>query len=420
MSRSTWTVTCTGTVWSGALTSSNETITVTDPAWNTNTSATTGLTIDNTPPVTPATPGLQSVSDSGSSSSDNITSNTTPIIDVVCTEVPSTITLYSNKPSVGTVIGTHNCTGTGSASVTINSLSDDTHSISYTETDSVGNVSAPSAAVSITVDTVDPMLSASVSTSSWSTINNPTFTFGATDINSIDRYEIDYQNATGALTTLNPATSPVSLTLDPSESPHTVIIRAYDDAGNIDTVTLVFPPNITITAPTTISNTTINDTTFTVTSPSNSDISNVSASSGTVVCNGWTPNNTVGPFSSWVSCTLTGITSSGSVIINASDATGAGQNQQSYVIEATPPVITFDDNVLVGPVQSDAVAVSASDDNGIASLEYKLISNTTCNVTNYWVGAGTSFNSGDILFTQVDITQNGNYVCHQIMIQMQI
>lgn len=71
------------------------------------------------------------------------------------------------------------------------------------------------------------------------------------------------------------------------------------------------------------------------------------------------------------------------MIINASDATGAGQNQQSYVIEATPPVITFDDNVLVGPVQSDAVAVSASDDNGIASLEYKLISNTTCNVTNY-------------------------------------
>jgi len=48
-------VTCTGTVGSGGLTDSNEPVTVTDPTGLMNSSATTGLIIDNTPPAGPGT-----------------------------------------------------------------------------------------------------------------------------------------------------------------------------------------------------------------------------------------------------------------------------------------------------------------------------------------------------------------------------
>ena len=47
-----------------------------------------------------------------------------------------------------------------------------------------------------------------------------------------------------------------------------------------------FPPLIDITAPTVISNTTINDTTFTVTSPAGNDLQNITSTLGTVDCAG--------------------------------------------------------------------------------------------------------------------------------------
>lgn len=107
-----------------------------------------------------------------------------------------------------------------------------------------------------------------------------------------------------------------------------------------------FPPLIDITAPTIISNTTIDDTTFTVTSPAGNDLQNIASTLGTVDCN--SSGNGTGPFTSPVSCTLTGITGGGTATITAEDAVTAatGQNSQAYIVDTTAPAITITDDIL--------------------------------------------------------------------------
>jgi hypothetical protein len=56
---------------------------------------------------------------------------------------------------------------------------------------------------------------------------------------------------------------------------HSVTVTAYDFLGNSSSYTVTFPPIITITAPTQISNTAITDTTIVISSPSMNDITNI-------------------------------------------------------------------------------------------------------------------------------------------------
>ena len=136
-------------------------ISVTDDAGNQLTQTESNYIIDTTAPSTPSTADLQATSDTGTSDSDNITSDNTPTFDVVCSEANSTITLYSD----GNNVGTYNCAGAGIVSITTSSLSDGSHDITYTETDQAGNESNQSSALFVTVDT---------QLSPTSTINIPT------------------------------------------------------------------------------------------------------------------------------------------------------------------------------------------------------------------------------------------------------
>jgi len=116
------------------------------------------LASDIVPPANPASaPDLQTASDTGLYDNDNLTSQNTPTFDFVCTEIGSTINLYSDNPAPNTLIGTHTCTFIGTDGATVSApLSDGIHNVTYTEEDSAGNESAHSPSLGVTIDTTPP------------------------------------------------------------------------------------------------------------------------------------------------------------------------------------------------------------------------------------------------------------------------
>jgi hypothetical protein len=128
----------------------------------------TGLVINKTTIATPSTPDLDATSDSGSSATDNVTSDKTPKINVT-------------GPFSGTAVVTATKTGSTSVFCTISSetctldeLSDGTWSISVTVTDSAGNATI-SVALPITVDSTAPtptVATTSVTTASGVTVRS--------------------------------------------------------------------------------------------------------------------------------------------------------------------------------------------------------------------------------------------------------
>jgi len=128
----------------------------------------TGLVINKTTIATPSTPDLDATSDSGSSATDNVTSDKTPKINVT-------------GPFSGTAVVTATKTGSTSVFCTISSetctldeLSDGTWSISVTVTDSAGNATT-SVALPITVDSTAPtptVAATSVTTASGVTVRS--------------------------------------------------------------------------------------------------------------------------------------------------------------------------------------------------------------------------------------------------------
>ncbi len=120
--------------------------------------ATNFAALDNVAPDAPSTPRLAAGSDSGSSSSDNLTNVTTPTFTSTA-EAGSTVKLYDTDGI--TVIGTGTATS-GIWSITASSLSQGNHSISAKASDVTGNISVASAGLTITIDSVAPSVSSVV------------------------------------------------------------------------------------------------------------------------------------------------------------------------------------------------------------------------------------------------------------------
>ena len=133
------------------------TATATDAADNTSDpSVALSMTIDTTAPATPSTPDLDPGSDTGSSNTDNITSDNTPTFTGTA-EADTTVTVYSDGVEVGS--------GTalvGAYSITTGPLTDGVHSITATATDAAGNTSSASGSQSVTIDTVAPASSITI------------------------------------------------------------------------------------------------------------------------------------------------------------------------------------------------------------------------------------------------------------------
>lgn len=203
--------------------------------------------LDVCTPSTPITaPDLQSTSDTGSSDIDNITSDPTPSFDVVCTQAGNTITLYAD----GVSVGTHTCVGVGTETVTANTLTDGTYSVTYTDTYS-GSESAHSPALTLTIDTTAP--ATPVITSIGGDTSSPYLTNDNTPSIVVTTIVGDIVTIPGYTCTPSPATG-TSITC--------TAVTAYLDGVHSVTPTIVdITGNITVGTPTSF--------TIETTSPSN-------------------------------------------------------------------------------------------------------------------------------------------------------
>ncbi|NEQ52415.1 MAG: hypothetical protein F6K11_20110, partial [Leptolyngbya sp. SIO3F4] len=123
-------------------------------------SFTTGqtYTLDNTVPSASSTPDLTAATDTGSSNTDNITSNTTPTFNGTA-EANSTVTLTSN---VDGTIGTTTTNGVGNWAINASTLSTGNHNITATVTDTAGNISTASSALAISIDGTAPTVTVDI------------------------------------------------------------------------------------------------------------------------------------------------------------------------------------------------------------------------------------------------------------------
>ncbi len=129
--------------------------TLTDPSGNTSpASSPLSLVIDSAAPTAPlSAPDLASSSDTGSSNTDNITSDNTPTINGVGGITGQTITVNATNGS-----STVSCTYVigVATSCDLPTLSDGTWSVSNTITDAAGNTSAAGPSLNVVIDTTAP------------------------------------------------------------------------------------------------------------------------------------------------------------------------------------------------------------------------------------------------------------------------
>ncbi|MFO1426697.1 MAG: Ig-like domain-containing protein [Steroidobacteraceae bacterium] len=138
------------------------TATITDSGGNTSAaSSAVSFTLDRALPAAVSAPNLTTASDSGSSSTDNITSDTTPTFSGTGAANGATVTLYDTDGT--TVLGTGTANGAGSWSVTTTALAAGNHTITARQADAAGNSSAASPSLTVTIDATGPSFGSAVS-----------------------------------------------------------------------------------------------------------------------------------------------------------------------------------------------------------------------------------------------------------------
>lgn len=144
-----WTYTITATLSAGtqAITARTE-----DVAGNEGPASTAlNIVIDTTGPAAPgtlATPDLAASSDTGTSSTDNVTSDATPTFSGTNTTGSALHSLLAN----GVTVGTFTSDAGGTYNVTASSLTAGSYSVTIREQDAAGNVSSDSPALGITIE----------------------------------------------------------------------------------------------------------------------------------------------------------------------------------------------------------------------------------------------------------------------------
>jgi outer membrane protein OmpA-like peptidoglycan-associated protein len=134
----------------------NVSATFTDPAGNTSSaSPALPITIDSTPPSAPGAPDLAAASDTGTSSTDNLTSDTTPRIDVPGGTNGDTITVTATPVGGGTPISCTFVVGQATG-CDLGTLADGQWTTSATATDPAGNVGPATAGPTLSIDATAP------------------------------------------------------------------------------------------------------------------------------------------------------------------------------------------------------------------------------------------------------------------------
>ena len=140
-------------------------------------SASLNVTVDTAAPSAPGGVDLDAASDSGTSSTDNITNDNTPRMSASGASSGETVTISATKDG-----STVTCTYTvGSATFCdLGTLADGVWSVSATRTDEAGNVSSTGAPLNVTVDTNGPTVVLSSTPLAGSLAGQPTLAMTAT------------------------------------------------------------------------------------------------------------------------------------------------------------------------------------------------------------------------------------------------
>ncbi|MCS0615071.1 Ig-like domain-containing protein [Massilia kyonggiensis] len=213
------------------------------------TAYTHSYTVDTTAPNAPSAPDLASGSDSGTSSSDNITAAATPTITGTA-ESGSTVTLYDTDGT--TVLGTTTATG-GAWSIPSGTLGQGNHTLTAKATDLAGNVSAASTGLAVTIDTAAPAsvaLSASTLVTANAGSGASVGTLSATDATAVT-YALAAGNGTNDADNGQFAVSGNTLNVGGSAltaGTYHVYLSATDAAGNVSnlaqTITVQSVPTV--------------------------------------------------------------------------------------------------------------------------------------------------------------------------------
>jgi len=190
--------------------------------------AATALTIAyDTQAPTVSAPVLALGSDSGTSG-DNLTNETTPTLTGTA-EANAIVRLY-DTPTGGTLLGTGTADGAGLWSITTVTLASGVNQIQAEAQDAIGNVSARSVALSLTLDTTPPALA--VTTSPTSPTNQPSTTWSGTVDSGL---AVTAEITTGASITTQAATATGAawtIALALVDGSHSVRFFTDDAAGN--------------------------------------------------------------------------------------------------------------------------------------------------------------------------------------------
>ena len=304
---------------------------------------------------------------------------------------------------------------------------DGTHSAVLTITDQAGNVTT-SASLNVIIDVMAPTGTIAINGGAVFTNSaDVTLTLSANDATSgVSEMQFSNDNATWSGWETFATTKTWTVAIPGTDGMKTVYMQIRDNAGNVMSTEIADIINLDTQDPViTFGTDSVN------LAPSQNDhvdatITDANLTAATYgfasTCNSATTGLTE----------ITGVTGSDAtrnlaIDVNTEAHNGSklcikaidGSGRTSYIasanafnIDVTAPVITFSDDVVAGPVQSDTVAITTSDANADTNAyKYILADDNSCNNKDY--GAATAFVSGEQIslspFNTIDY--NGKFIC---------
>ncbi len=214
-------------------------------------------TLDHTAPSASSTPAMTAGTDTGSSSSDAITKNVTPVFTGTG-EANASITLFDTDGS--TILGSTSADGSGNWSITASKMSEGGHTVTVKQTDQAGNVSVASSGLAVQIDTTAPSAPATPVLSPGSdsgtsgdfltNVSIPVIT-GTAEANAIIKlYDTDGTTLLG--TTTADGSGKWSITSSTLvDGSHSLTVKQTDQAGNVSSASSSLTIDIDTSVPST-------------------------------------------------------------------------------------------------------------------------------------------------------------------------
>ena len=396
----------------------------TDVAGNTSgSSGTLTATIDTQAPTVPGTPDLTAASDLGSSSTDNLTSDTTPTFTGSAT-TGVTVTLLDGGTPNGTAVAA------GSAySVTSNpALGAGVHVMNATATDTAGNTSAASGTLSITIDTTGPSVTlTSPASGSFTSNQTPTFSGACTTGDGTVTVTLTGPSGTSLTSPCTAGAWSVAPGIARNAGSYTASASQTDTAGNVGTsATVSFTIDLT---PPTVTVTTVNGTVRTFPYTTNQTVTTVGGGCGnaagdiatvTVTITGAGAQSTTSPCTAgaWSYSLTTTLSTDGVSNVTATQVDTAGNGGTSgakqITVDKTGPTVTLTSPVSGASTNNQTPTFSGACSTGDGTVTVTLTGpsgtslTSPCTAGAWSVAPGTARNAGayTVSASQTDVAGN--------------